>query len=196
MKNLLLLTPLLLAACQATPLYERPGDGNPMNDPEFMAETMEVGMPGDEHDQLARLVGDWNVSGAFYLNPGADPMPTTAKASFKSIMGGRYIIQDYDSNFAGMPYQGMMVMGYDRIRGEYMSIWMDNWNTVPSQSYGEMGESGAIEMETEMVDLMTPDGRMGRSSMEIVSDNEMIFRMWDVMPDRSEWMIMELNYTR
>ena len=196
MKNLLLLTPLLLAACQATPLYERPGDGNPMNDPEFMAETMEVGMPGAEHDELARLVGDWKVAGAFFVSPGADPMPTTGKASFKTIMGGRYLIQDYESNFAGMPYQGMMLMGYDRIRGGYMSLWLDNWNTVPIQFHGEMGDSGAIEMVTEMVDLMTPDGRKGRSSMEIVSDNEMIFRMWDVMPDRSEWMNMELSYTR
>lgn len=194
MKKLLLIAPVLLAACQSGPLYERPE--NPMADAAFMQEMATMAIPGSEHEYLEKLVGNWNVAAKFFMVEGQPPMQASATAEFAMELGGRYLIQDYKSEFMGQAFEGQMHMGFDNVTQEYISIWRDTWSTRPMISHGSLEENGVLMLEHENIDLMTPEGRPGRFEMEIQSDNKMLFRSYDLMPDGSEVMNMELEYTR
>ena len=202
MKILLLLVPILLVGCEstnnsspATAGYEAIYGDDPMSNPDFMAAMTEFATPGEQHAQLLKSVGDWEAKGSMWMPNGAE-IPMTAKATFKSILQGHYVVQDYSSEFMGMPFEGMMLMGFDNLAGEYFSIWLDNWGTSYSLTRGAAQEGSEIELIGEMRDPITPDGRRLRTTSNYISDDEMIFSMFDTRPDGSEMKIMELTYTR
>ncbi len=193
-----LLTCLLpLASCQSTEQEITWVDYGevPMANPSFLTDWMATGAPGEEHQRMASLAGDWTVSGRMWMTPDAEPEPSSATATSRLILGGRYLLQEYKSEFAGMPYEGLLIQGYDNIKQEYFSIWMDNMSTVPAFSHGERIGS-VTDLEGVMRDVLTPSGRPMRTVVTEVSTDEFTMEMYDSLKDGTKFRTMELTYTR
>lgn len=169
---------------------------NPMANPEFMKEWQASGTPGEAHAQLAKTAGEFTVDGKMWMGPGQDAMPTTATASRKMVLGGRYLIEEYKSDFMGMPFEGMLIQGYDNLHGENFSIWIDSMSTWPSISHGKWNDEGVLDLHGVMHDVMTPNGRPTRSTVTKGADGGGTMSMFDTLPDGGEFKVMELNYTR
>ena len=93
--------------------------------------------PGPEHKELAKLVGKWEVIGKFWMGtPDDGKAGPPGTSEFKSILGGRYIQQDFTGTFMGKPYTGMGVMGYDRYAKHYTAYWNDSVSTMPMFNFG------------------------------------------------------------
>ncbi len=169
---------------------------NPMENPEFMEAMMAAATPGAEHEHIQKAVGKWDVDSTIYMMPDAPGMPSTAEVEVKSILGGRYILETYKSEFMGMPTEGLLLMGYDNLAEEYVSIWMDTYSTWPSISRGKRNKDGKLVQAGIMRDITTPDGRPYKHVSWEEGDDVMRAEMMDTMPDGTEWKVMDFTYKR
>ena len=162
---------------------------------EYMRTT---GGPGPEHELLKRSIGKWDVKGKFYMVPGAPPEESTGTCEFRSILGGRFIVQEYQAYLPSMgEYSGYGVNGYDRFKGKYVSMWMDSMSTGIYLSEGTADPSGkTFTYMMEGPDPMTRQNKKTKLVTEHISDDKMTMKMWNVDKDGGERLEMEITYTR
>ncbi len=76
------------------------------------------------HDELARLVGNWDCDVTFVL--GGKENHGKAKCEAKWILNENCVEQQYDSNFAGRPLRILQMLSYDPGRKKLVEIHMTN----------------------------------------------------------------------
>ena len=169
---------------------------DPMQNPQYMADMAAAGTPGAEHAALANRAGSWNVTGKMWMEPGAEPMPMPATATTKVLLGGRYVVEEFKSDFMGMPFEGRLTQGFDNISGEYWSLWTDNMSTGYFISRGTETAPGHVEFHGTAKDILTPNGRPVRMTTTDNGDGSYTMKMFDTRGDGGEYQSMELHYTR
>jgi hypothetical protein len=103
-----------------------------------------------ELDVLKKWVGNWEAT---IVSTGRDGKPLTnaAKSSVK-LLGGRWLITDFDGTLMGAPFLGHEVLGYDPFAKKYVLNWVDG--TATSFATGE----GLYNPQTKTLTL-TVSGR-------------------------------------
>lgn len=163
---------------------------------EMMAMMIEAGTPGEHHAALAAGAGNWDVTYEYWMEPGGEPSKATATATYRLIMGGRYALEEFHSEFDGAPFEGMLIMGYDNVREQFQSVWIDNFGTGLHIQRGKRDASGVRQMRGKNFDLMTPKGRPMRSEQNYTDPDHFEMKMFDTLPDGTEWISMSFEYTR
>ena len=113
---------------------------------EMMAKMAELAKPGEHHQQLAALAGNWTYKVKMSMNPG-DPLAEAGHgtASRKPIMGGRYFTMDVtgkilmpgpDGKIGEIDFKGMSVEAYDNVKQKFVSTWIDSMGTSITLSEG------------------------------------------------------------
>ncbi|MHC4938729.1 MAG: DUF1579 family protein [Planctomycetota bacterium] len=92
---------------------------------------------GDEHAELAKSVGEFDVKGEIFMVPDQPPMVMPATATRKVIKNGLFVQEDFKGNFMGQPFHGTLIEGYDTFRKRHVSVWFDNSSPVMQISHGE-----------------------------------------------------------
>jgi|LWDU01.1.fsa_nt_gi hypothetical protein len=188
-----------VASCHAphndTPVWTDWGE-NPMQNPAFTEAWMSSAAPTEAHAKLAEDVGDWDVDLVMYMTPDAEGIPAKATATTRMALGGRILIQEYHSKFEAMPMEGLLIMGFDNLKGEYWSIWLDNFSTWPAISEGPLDDEGVVHLAGQMRDVSTPKGRLFRHVSWHEGANTLRAEMYDSLPDGSEFRVMEFTYRR
>ena len=197
MKTTIACLALLAASCATGSDVEWVDYGeNPALNPDYLAASRTSAMPGEAHAELAKGVGNYEVKGRYWVSPDQPPMETTARATVEMILGGRYLLQHYESSFQGAPYNGVMLMGHDNLNDEYWSLWIDSTSTGYSLSRGRDTADGAIELAGELRDPTTPGGRPYRTLIRRQDDGSFTLSMFDTRRDGSEFQVMELTYRK
>jgi len=133
------------------------GDDAGMPMPEWMRKTK-------EHDGLARYAGEWTYTARHFMQPGAPAMETTGTSAGEMVLKGNYLRYEIRGSFGGMDWVGIWHLGFDTVKKEYVGIWMDDHNPVPSMSRG-VEKDGVLTLEGEGPDPQT--GRLARSRMTL-----------------------------
>jgi len=181
------------AACSSTSDKRSAPVMDPMAEMEAM---MKLAEPGEPHEELAMQAGIWQTTMKSYMEPGKPPMVIKGESTMKTIMGGRFLIGRFYSDFMGMPFEGMLIQGFDNLSQEYWTIWVDSMRTDYSVSTGHESADGTLELHGVVKDLRTPAGRPFHSVAKMMSDDTMQFRMYDTASDGSEVLVLEVDYTR
>lgn len=162
-----------------------------------MMEIMEAsGRLGEEHEFLAQMVGDWAVETEMSMGPGTEMVSGTATASFRKALGGKLIVESFKGDFQGMAFEGMALMGYSNLDERHFSTWYDSMTTWGFHSKGNRNDEGVLHLSGKNKDMMTPNGRPYRMTMEMVGNNKMLFDMYDTGPDGKEFKTLHMTYTR
>jgi hypothetical protein len=165
---------------------------------DMMAQWQEMNALGPEHERFKNMVGAWDVESKMWFAPGMDPVESKGSAEIRLILGGRYIEQKYECPFMGQPYQGLGFEGYDRVKKKYVTIWMDSMGTGIFYSEGTVDETGKVTTYIgKMDDPFTgeKDKEMKSVAREI-SDDEVVFEMYEERPEVGEYKSMVLTYKR
>lgn len=170
-------------------------DKQAMSPEEEMAAYMATIMPGEHHKHLAKSVGTWDAKTSFMMEPGAPPMEGVGTMTCEMIFGGRYLEAKFHmDDMMGMPFDGLSHTGYDNIREEYVTTWMDTFGTGIMYMTGHIHENGKMEMHGTTA---MPSGDKG---MKIVSkwdgDDTFTDTFYDEMPDGSWAKSGHITYTR
>jgi hypothetical protein len=165
---------------------------------QMMAEYAKWGALGEQHKEFAKAVGDWETTCRIYMAPGVPPMESKGTATFKTILGGRFLVQEYKSEMMGQPYEGMGIEGYDNFKKKYVSIWMDSMSTGIWSSAGDCDSTGkTCTYYGAMDDPVTGvQDKMGKMVVRVVDDDKHMFDMYELLPDGTEKKCMDIEYTR
>ncbi len=192
MRYATLVLALAMCACQSTGKSGKPAE---VDMEKVMAEMAAAAAPAPQHAHLTRLVGYWDGEVRVKMDPDSDWLESTSTSEYSAELEGRYILQNYSSTFMGEPYGGRQIFGYDKLKKRYFAVWFGQTATWPVFSYGQADETGKIVFVGEMVDVLTPDGRPTRMTLDIIDDDHVVFEMFDTIEDR-EVKVMEIRSVR
>jgi len=96
---------------------------------EAMAMMMQAAAPGEHHAKLTANAGEWTSRSKFEMGPG-QTSEGDGKLTVKPIIGERFTLGHYTGDFAGAPFEGISITGYDNVKKEYVSVWLDNFGTA------------------------------------------------------------------
>ena len=156
---------------------------------------MKASMPGPMHELMKPMAGNWKTTSKTWMEPG-EPKISEGTCESTWILGNRYLQSSYKGAMEGMPFEGVGIMGYDNVKKEFVSVWMDNMSTGVAMSDGMMDASGKVlTMNSMMADPQT--GKMvPYKFVTTVKDNDMYTMTMSSVMDGKERMDMEITYTR
>jgi len=178
-------------ALVASPLSAQ---SDPKADMQAMMEAMQ---PGAQHEAMGFFIGDWTTTSKMWMGPG-EPTVSEGTASYEWLMGGRYLKATFQGDTMGMPMQGMSIDGYDKIRGEYFSLWIDNMGTGYMASVGTSTDGGkTITYSGTTADPVSGVDVKHRSVSTQTGESTFTFEMFMMLPDGGgEMKVMEVTFTR
>jgi hypothetical protein len=127
----------MIAACLAVAAQSPAWAGGPSE--AAMQQWIASTTPVEQHAQLAKLVGNWRIRQRDWREAGEPWNDATGTASFRKILGGRFVVQEITTSLQGHPYHGWGVIGYDRDAEKYVAAWMDDFGTSLLRLEGDPG---------------------------------------------------------
>jgi hypothetical protein len=166
--------------------------------PEQVNAFIESMTPGEPHKKLAAQAGEYVVKGRTWMDAKARPAEFTAAASLKSIIGGRYQVQELKGDSMGMPFEGTGLAGYDNVSKEWFSTWVDNMRTGIVHYRGHADDTGVVTMTCEMADPMNPAVKCTfRQVMTFTGKDGFSVETWRKDANHpAEFKAVEMTYTR
>ena len=147
-----LLSILLLAGVVAAAAQEEPGDGA---DPGTAGEESDVDpivaltQPGEHHDHLDRLAGDWELTIRVWQSPDGEPIEAAGTAEARWILDRRFLWTIYRAELFGQPFEAWSIEGYDNQAEEYIGTWRDTQGTYTLVYRGKCKQPPTEEDEPE-----------------------------------------------
>ena len=161
---------------------------------EMMKKWQEYMTPGPAHQQLAKMVGNWNAT--ITQNMGGQEAKSEGTATYDMVLGGRYLHSSMKGTVMGMPLEGMGLDAYDNATKEFISIWIDNMGTGVMYMKGKLDDkTNLITYWGSMVDPMTGKDQKIKSVMKQLDDDHMTMEMFTV-ENEQEMKNMQIEYSR
>lgn len=164
-----------------------------------MAAMMEAyekaGTPGEHHQVLGRMVGEWDLEVRMYMDASGEPSVSSGTSVTKWVMDGRFVEEKVTGDFMDATFTGHGLTGYNNLTGEYEATWIDNHSTQIGRYKGELDDQGRMIFVTKSKDPVTGQMVKVRSVAEFISDDEMVVKGYEDRGD-GESLTMELRYTR
>jgi hypothetical protein len=152
--------------------------------------------PGKQHAELAKTAGTWTTHMKHYSAPDAPPMESDGTSKIEPILGGRYMVERFESDMPMMGrFEGMGISGYDNVTQQYVATWIDNMGTGVMITRGNRNAEGVLEMRGEYDDALGQGKIPMREVLKEVSPNERHFTMYETR-DGVERKLFDLVYTR
>lgn len=193
--SLLVLGVMLLSAASAAAQDEQPMSAEDQATMEKWAEFM---TPGEPHERLAGLAGEWQWASKWWTAPDAAPQESSGTMSSSMMMDGRYLMENMEGSMMGQPFHGHALTGYDNFNDEYVSTWIDNMGTGMMMSRGTYDPATkTLTMIGTYDDIMTGEkDKTMRSVTQHTDDNTQVIEMYVTGPDGEEFKTMEITATR
>jgi Protein of unknown function (DUF1579) len=153
--------------------------------------------PGEKHRLMAGWEGKWTGEVTIWPAPGAPPQKSTTTAVNKMVLNGLYMESEHKGSFDGMPFLGKGTMGFDNLRGVFVSTWIDNMGSGIMYLEGVPDEMGkAISLKGRMFDPALAVMTEVRETLRLINDNSQVMEMYHTLPGEKEMKVMEIKYTR
>lgn len=163
----------------------------------MMEAYMKAGMPGKQHENLAKTAGMWDLSMKSWMAPGTPPEESKATAERAMVLGGRVLTEKVKGEAMGQPFEGHGMTGYDNVTGKYWSTWNDSMSTGIMTSSGSCDEAtNSCTFTGSMVDPISGQTKNLRMVSKWNNPDQEVFEMWEPTPDGKEFKAMEIVYTR
>ena len=164
-----------------------------------MSKKLEDSKANGVHQQLARLVGNWEGTSKVWFEPGEPVDESPVTGTMRAVLDGRFILHEYQSKFGDKPLEGLALYGYHLELEQYQSAWVDSFhnNSAIMFSKGERKDP-AFSMLGSYV-YVTPEQELQggwRTQIDVLSDDEIVITAYNIMPGEAETKATEIVYKR
>lgn len=99
------------------------------------AQSPELPKAGPEFDVLKADVGRWDVEIKVWNGPGD---PTVTKGAERNrMLGGFWMLTDFEGNMMGMEFRGHGMYSYDADKKQYIGTWVDSLGPTKMEMIGK-----------------------------------------------------------
>ncbi|HEY0143982.1 MAG TPA: DUF1579 domain-containing protein [Thermoanaerobaculia bacterium] len=156
---------------------------------------IKAGTPGEPHKALDTFAGKWDAKVTMWPAPGMDPMVSPGSSEDRWIMGGRILEQRFTSSVMGMTFEGLGYTGYDNVKKQYWSTWMDSMSTGMMLTTGTLN-GNVYSYSGSMADPLTGKDSPLDIRITVKDHDHHVMEMWGPAPDGKNFKMMEIAYTR
>ncbi len=152
---------------------------------------------GGRHYALARLAGTWQGRSRVWLEPDKLADESNIFGTIRVVLGGRFVIHEYRTEFGGESQQGIAIIGYHLDRQRFESAWIDSFHTGTSIMMSAGVDGGA----STAVLGHYGDGKGGpdwgwRTTLDHVDEDHLLITAWNITPEGDEAKALEVSYAR
>jgi hypothetical protein len=167
----------------------------PLDSAAMMKAWQEAMTVSDNHKMLAKTNGTWTGEVTMWMAEGAPAQTSASTSVTESIYDGLYSQTKHSGDMMGMPFQGTSIMGYDNMKKEFFSTWIDNMGSGVMVMTGQM-TGKTINLSGNVRCMNGQDAPM-REVFTMVDDDHMTMEMYGPDPATGkEYKNMEIKYTR
>ncbi len=168
-------------------------------------------VPGEHHEHLDRLAGDWDLTIRIWTSPDGEPMESAGTAEARWILDRRFLWTIYRAELFGQPFEAWSIEGYDNQAKQYVGTWRDTQGTytliyrgkckLPPLEEGETREElvpdGRYrEMTTQLTDPLSGEKLDVRTELRIGDDGGFVQQSFIVLSPEESLKNLELVGTR
>jgi Protein of unknown function (DUF1579) len=152
---------------------------------------------GEQHKMLAKSAGTWSGEMTMWMANGAPPQTMSTSTVTKTIYGGLYVQSTHTGNMMGMPFEGMSTMGYDNLKKEFFSTWIDNMGSGVIVMTGQWDDASKKLTLSGTIRCGNGQDAIMREVFTMIDDNNQLLEMYGPDPATGkEYKSMEIKYTR
>jgi len=155
----------------------------------------ELPKPGPQHEKLAASAGTWDTV-AESIGMDGKPLTDRGVSVKKMALGGFWLIDDFESTWAGMPFHGHGMTGYDPIKQKYVSTWTDSMSPHLMVMEGDYDASGKVLTMTGMGIGMDGQPAMYKMVLTTKDKDTEVFEMYMTPKGGEEMKAITITYTR
>lgn len=157
----------------------------------------EASLAGGVHAQLARMAGRWEGRFRLWFEPGPPAEDSVQRGSIRVLLGGRVLLHEYTGQCSGEPMEGVALIAHHLDERRYETAWAESFGTGTALMFST-GASGDPRLS---VLGSYSDGQGGarwgwRTAIEQAADDTLDLRMYNITPDGTEALAVEVNYRR
>ena len=152
----------------------------------------------EEHKGLATEVGEWDAEITLWYTPDAEPVKSKGMETNR-MLGGVWLISDFEGEAAGEKFQGHMQLGYDPQKKKYVGTWIDTMSPYLQTMEGDYDKATHTStMLSKGVDIQTGKPSTSKNITRYEGEDAKTFEMH--MPLEGQegkwWKMMEIKYKR
>jgi hypothetical protein len=165
-----------------------------------MAEnTLDESLANGVHADLNRYCGNWEGTAKVWFGKDNVADESPVKGSIRPLLGGRFILHEYEGTFQGKPLQGFGIFGYHLKSGKFQSAWVDSFHMGTEILFSE-GDPGA-EKHSVLAHYKTwgyePLQTWGwRTELEMTDDDHILVTAYNIEPGAEEQIATQSVYHR
>ena len=167
-----------------------------LSEEEMMQVYQEASTKGEHHDRLASFAGRWTTTTKMWSAPDTEPDISQGTSTKTLTMDGRLLREDFNGSFAGSPFNGLGLTGYDNVSEEYHATWYDSWGTGVTRSVGHVDKMGNIAFDATYNDPIVDGPKTMQMKLIHHSEDKHVLEMHDTAPDGRRFQSLEIVYER
>jgi hypothetical protein len=153
------------------------------------------------HRRLARMAGDWEGTYRLWFERDMLAAESGQRGSLRPVLGGRFLLHEYEWEFDGRRYAGVALIGYHIDERRWECAWVDSFHTGSSILFSQTANGAEPAHFTALGsygDGQTPPGpRWGwRTEIEQADDDHLVITMTNISPEGEEAKAVEVLYVR
>jgi hypothetical protein len=155
--------------------------------------------PTAEHRTLTGEVGTWDAKITSFMNGPGQPPTVSKGVETNRMMGGFWLISEFEGDFGGMPFQGHSQIGFDPKAGHYVMSWVDSMNPRLSTHTGSYDpDSKTLTFQGKAFDPMLDKEVDQKTTSTFTDADHKVFTLSMKAPEYGDdWVeFMKIEYTR
>ena len=152
--------------------------------------------PGPMHMLLAKRAGEYTTLSKFWLKPGGEPIETKGTSKIKTILGGRFLLQENTGTMLGKPFKSFHLEGYNNVTKKFEATWAYSQATGMLSLVGTSKDDGKTIHYSGSFINDKGEKQSLHVKTRIVDDDSFVVELVDKKADGTKGPKLETTYTR
>lgn len=163
-----------------------------------MAIKFEASLDEGIHQQLNRMAGSWEGMARTWFEPDVIADESPVRGTIRPVLGGRFLLHEYEGSFTGKPLQGVALYGYDLNTDSFQCAWVDSFHmgtgimfSQQQKNAGDFSVYGTYQVFAE------EHQEWGwRTDIQLEDEHTLVITAYNITPSGEEAKANEIRYKR